>query len=614
MTDKLDTTNPNAPDPGGSGPFVAEVIGVYDSDKMGRLKVRLVRAGSNKSEYVVKYLSPFFGTTPYSAVGGNPKAANDSQTSYGMWFVPPDIGNQVLVIFANASKADGFWIGCIPEKGTNYMVPGIASSEYTEIETQFATKIGTKVLPVTEHNKRTTSGSANPNIDKNNRPVHTSFALRLAEQGLLKDSIRGITTSSARRDAPSMVFGISTPGPKILNGKVAPQGEGNTQVNVPVNREGGSQFIMDDGAVTTDKNGVQGVVDECIRIRTRTGHQILLHNSADLIYISNSKGSAWLEMTSDGKLDVFCQDSISMHTEGDFNFRADRDVNIEALRNINMSSSTETRIEAGAGISMLTSDDFNVTAWANINLNTGKTILPLIGGKLRIQAMNGIEMNQLNPLGKIYMNAFGGIVNRSVTGHSIYDVKGITMSGATWGVKAASSTLLTGATSITAAATSIKTGTFSVSSGDVGINCANFGVSGANIGLTGAAVAINGAGGIDLNGPAQAVPAFSDVASSTVGALSAALDVLTALKPPEGPTLVVSLDRITLTNRQTKKSLNQGNKVDNDTPGWENNNYYRAPSIKSIMARVPTHEPYDYHENIDPDKVTRAATDRESYS
>jgi hypothetical protein len=78
-----------------------------------------------------------------------------------------------------------------------------------------------------------------------------------------------------------------------------------------------------------------------IRIRTRTGHQLLMHNSEDLIYIGNSRGTTWIEMTSNGKIDIYAEDSVSVHTKTDFNFRADRDINIEAGRNINMKATAQ---------------------------------------------------------------------------------------------------------------------------------------------------------------------------------------------------------------------------------------------------------------------------------
>ena len=130
---------------------------------------------------------------------------------------------------------------------------------------------------------------------------------------------------------------------------------------------------MDDG----DVNGQ----NELVRIRTRTGHQILLHNTNDLIYIGNSTGTTWLEMTSHGKIDIFAQDSISIHTEGDFNFRADRDFNLEAGRNFKIttmgSNAGDVSITSGGNLNvtgtkflMSSPGDFNLSAGGNMNLHT----------------------------------------------------------------------------------------------------------------------------------------------------------------------------------------------------------------------------------------------------
>jgi predicted chitinase len=43
--------------------------------------------------------------------------------------------------------------------------------------------------------------------------------------------------------------------------------------------------------------------------------------------------------------------------------------------------------------------------------------------------------------------------------------------------------------------------------------------------------------------------------------------------------------------------------------GWSNSNFYKADDIKSIMQRVPTHEPWEQHENINPAKFAPQATD-----
>ena len=173
------------------------------------------------------------------------------------------------------------------------------------------------------------------------------------------DTIRGITSSSARRETPSMVFGWSTPGPYDRRpGKPkAKYGEKLAQSDIPFSRLGGSSIVMDDGDASLvrktkasaggseyanveqgEKGDVTVPANELLRLRTRTGHQILLHNSEDLIYIAHGSGNSWIEMTANGKIDIYAADSVSIHSNNDFNFKADRDINIEAGNDINVSA------------------------------------------------------------------------------------------------------------------------------------------------------------------------------------------------------------------------------------------------------------------------------------
>jgi hypothetical protein len=109
--------------------------------------------------------------------------------------------------------------------------------------------------------------------------------------------------------------------------------------------------------------------NELVRIRTRTGHQILLHNSEDLIYIGNSKGTTWVELTANGKIDVYAKDSISFHTETDFNFKADRDVNIEAGRNVNIKSESSINMESVSNFNLYSGMNVHVDSAGLIHLS-----------------------------------------------------------------------------------------------------------------------------------------------------------------------------------------------------------------------------------------------------
>lgn len=346
--------NYSTPNP---GPFLAKVVSHLDPSYMGSLEVQLLHESGNDEDRegqlrVVKHLNPFYGTTSLEFVGESPDTHNETQKAYGMWFVPPDIGTIVACIFINGDTRKGYWFGCVQDEDMDFSIPGFAATEYVVDDSRQTDKEKSRV-PTTEYNK-IIHPEVQSDTTKKLKPEHP-FAKALEDQGLLKDDIRGITTSSGRREVPSMVFGISTPGPTDKTGKQGKVGKHEHKVAAAfISRLGGSSFVMDDGddkwerkTLPTDgppeyvsvEAGETALRDrphnELIRLRTRTGHQILLHNSEDLIYIGNSRGTAWIEITSDGKIDIFAEDSISFRTKQDFNFYADRDINMEAGRNFN---------------------------------------------------------------------------------------------------------------------------------------------------------------------------------------------------------------------------------------------------------------------------------------
>lgn len=356
----------------GTGPYLARVISHLDPSFMAGIEVSLLRDSANQQgedtqTYFVRYMTPFYGSTAYEFMGtnkGNDQAFHDTQKSYGMWFVPPDVGVTVMVVFVDGNPSSGYFIGCVPSRFMNNMVPAIAASTNIDISPDDKKKYATsQPLPVAEVNRKANDLSQSNNIDKIKKPVHP-IADRFLEQGLLEDDTRGATTSSSRRDIPNMVFGISTPGP-LDKRPGAPKkfvGRSKTKTTNPVHisRLGGTTLVMDDGDDRYQRKTVAGdgpveyadilagekgeatvPYNEYFRVRTRTGHQLLMHNSEDLIYIGNARGTAWVELSSDGKIDIFAEDSVSIHTKADLNIRADRDINMEAGRNVNIKATAE---------------------------------------------------------------------------------------------------------------------------------------------------------------------------------------------------------------------------------------------------------------------------------
>ena len=381
-----------------NGPYEAIVVNNLDTRYMGGLTVELLRYTSSggtpeRSGQLlnVRYLSPFYGVTPNAALTAN-DGYEHTQKSYGMWMVPPDIGTKVLVIFAEGNANFGYWIGCIPADYMNFMVPdGKASTENTTASTP-PTLRGRK-LPVGEYNKSIETGSkVDPTLFA--KPYNKDFSETLEIQGLLNDEIRGTTTTSARREMPSAVFGISTPGPKDRRDghPTVEIGTAGNKVAVPSNRLGGSAFVMDDGderfVRTThaedgppiyknkgaNETGGDRTIpqNELMRFRTRTGHQILLHNSEDLIYIGNARGTTWIEMTSDGKIDIYAHDSVSISTDNDLNINAERDINMEAGRNVNIKAAGRATGNTSGRVQIESKQDFNLHVGRNSKITVAK--------------------------------------------------------------------------------------------------------------------------------------------------------------------------------------------------------------------------------------------------
>lgn len=389
------------------GMYLATVTNVLDNNFMGVLQVKLLYAGSGNNDYSgqhlsVKYMSPFYGTTGRK----NIKDINDydnTQKSYGMWMVAPDIGTTVVVLFMQGSPRFGYWIGCVPEDSMNFMIPGIAATKYA------IDPIGGERVPVAEYNaKINNTNNSVADVTQVLKPQHP-LADTLLAQGLIKDDIRGITTSSARRESPCMVFGISTPGPLDVQGPKALVGPDDDQAAALVSRLGGSTFVMDDGDdkflretpaaegppkyASTENGETTGLGNiphnELIRLRTRTGHQILLHNSEDLIYIGNAKGTTWIELTSNGKIDIYAKDSISVHTDSDLNFSAKRDVNLEAGRNVNIKAAGaagKIQLESAANINMLSNADTKITSIGTSHINSGEDHIETTGGAIHMNS------------------------------------------------------------------------------------------------------------------------------------------------------------------------------------------------------------------------------------
>ena len=521
------------------GPFLAKVISHHDKNYMGILEVQLYREIGNDDAaegqlLQARYLSPFYGVTSVDFVSDAEDTYNNTQKSYGMWMIPPDVGSTVMIIYVEGQG--WFWMGCVIDDKMNFMTPGYASTYYNVDESKTTDK---ERVPVAEYNK--VIGAETLDSTTITKPA-TPQEVVLNDQGLLEDDIRGITSSSARRETPSMVFGISTPGPldKQDGSKTGNVGKREyVNQNTFVSRLGGSSFVMDDG---DDKwlrktNASEGPPDyarvenqeddgdptllhnELMRFRTRTGHQILMHNTEDLIYIGNARGTTWIEMTSDGKIDIYAQDSISVRTQNDLNFYADRDINIECGRNFNTKVRGEKHTHVIEDQILIVDGNQKI----HVKMDVDKTYEQNYTHHVKQDVNKLYDQNYLHHVLENVDTVFDGNYQHKVGGNFDFNIGGHN---------------------------------FQTSGDNTEVNAANTTISGGNI---------------NFNGPTASTASEASEASEA-----------------ELP------QRLKL----HKLSDESGEFVEDVIP-------------PSIMRRVPTFEPYPYHENLDPLKVKLEETDRD---
>lgn len=342
------------------GPFYGTVKNNIDPTRSGRLQVYIETFADGDSEdeskwTTVSYLPSFFGYTPNNPGSTGSGTFPGNTNSYGMWFTPPDIGVRVLCVFANGDRSQGYYVGVVPEQSVGYMVPAIGASKnfVAGNNNQNAYFDGATQLPVTELNINNIQLEESGRFNDSPKPVQSVVAASLFQQGLIKDTERGPIASSSQRESPSACYGVSTPGTAIYQGGMTfkdlkSKAESNSlkpqDVKV-IGRMGGHSLVMDDG----DIDGL----DRLIRLRTTAGHQILMSDSGNFMYFIHANGQTWIELGSEGTVDVYAANSINFRTEGDFNIHADQDINMFAKRSVNIKSNSNMQIESGGSLTLL---------------------------------------------------------------------------------------------------------------------------------------------------------------------------------------------------------------------------------------------------------------------
>ena len=331
---------------------------------------------SDKSQWrTVRYCTPFYSRVESTKGANNQDSFNDTKMSAGIVTPPPDLGTTVLCFFPGGKNSEGYYFACVPD---TYMLQSVPEATMVD-DFEAGSYVGGEL------NDKKNNPNDIVNWKTQHRPEDFITQKILQEQGLDRDKVRGLNNSSYMRESPSELVGISSKGRRIdksgkdflIQNASALKDINSSDETVragllgPTARRKGHSITLDDGDIDGNSNQ--------IRLRTSTGHQILMNDNEGIMYVGNAKGTTWIELGNQGTLDVFATDSINFRSKN-LNFHADENIKFHSTGYTQLVSEQQVHLQSGddfvissAGDAGVTSKKFSVVASGQMNLSGGAT-------------------------------------------------------------------------------------------------------------------------------------------------------------------------------------------------------------------------------------------------
>lgn len=247
---------------------------------------------------------------------------------------------------------------------------------------------------------------------------YTPLSEALKRQGLEKDGVRGYSTAGAKRESPSMCYGIKTP---LGNSLVIDDGWLDEDKNrKPWKWNALSEEKSDEGDINQIRKlvgksdgkspwqrqpnkGLDKRKNAGFRLRTRNGTQILIADEGT-IYMVNNDGSCWVEMTKNGFLEGYSKKGVAISSDGDINLHTSKNVFIECEETLALKAK-KINIETIADGSDKNKDpvggDINIKNVAHINTKA----------VINANAINALEgkINTFESKGGQVIGGFAGV-------------------------------------------------------------------------------------------------------------------------------------------------------------------------------------------------------------
>lgn len=365
---------------------IGTVVDTNDPQQMGRVRVICAQWGDTWSDIVedvpwAVYVTPFGGQQQVGTRGPGIQESSGG-IAYGIWAVPK-VGAQVLVLCIDGDPGSRAYFGCVYDQFTPHTMPHgrFMYDDHPELEKEGAspapygpyTSTEKYIQPLTDNMKQAFGAKDEPNFEYRSRAsdytvsrldvtqLNQTYSKVQDDNGVVLDdwtSTQGYQASRSDPDTPSsytdknydpMVYSFTSPGFHALS--------------------------MDDRQ------------ENCrVRLRTTSGHQIIMDDTNERIYIATAQGNNWIEMDQDGNIDIFTSNKLSVHANKEINFTSDETIRMYAKKGIHLRSDEEVRIDAAMDIHVKTAQNIRTKATQSIITEAGMSLESKCGSDLKLQS------------------------------------------------------------------------------------------------------------------------------------------------------------------------------------------------------------------------------------
>ena len=354
------------------------IVDTNDPQGRGRIRVYSPELGDVPGTLVenlpwCRYMSPFGGIVSSEKMGRGPddKSTTKGSVAYGFWAIPK-VGSIAVITCLNGDPNRRIYMGCLPPDNAEHTMP---HGRFIEGDEGPLSSEEQPIQPLYDNIKKAFG-------DDRTKHEYKSRAIDPGVTGLSQDYIDAQLTKSKKPDIRS----------GYKKSRMLPDNQYNdTDQNYEnqifaLTTPGFHSISMDDSK------------DNCrIRIRSSCGHQIIMDDTNERIYINTAEGNSWIELDQNGTIDIYSKKTFSISSDEDINFHAKKsirlnanDIHIKADNNLLLSSSNKVDITS-KNITNNASNKFSIDSkiW-DINI---KEAYNISAGKISLDATNSINIS-----------------------------------------------------------------------------------------------------------------------------------------------------------------------------------------------------------------------------